>query len=98
MKPEKERLGCLVLFLLRHFVALLDGFVDRAAHVERLLRQVVILAVTDTTEATNGFGQRDVSGFTEDPAAGNISFSALLTFRHDVDKTKLATFFKLQLF
>src|SRR5690606_32681884 len=39
---------------------LLDRFVDGADHVERLLRQVVVLAVHDALEAADGVLQRDV--------------------------------------
>src|SRR5687768_15699743 len=37
----------------------LDGLVDGADHVERLLGQVVVVAVQDALEAADGLGQRD---------------------------------------
>ncbi|ABA50504.1 hypothetical protein BURPS1710b_0178 [Burkholderia pseudomallei 1710b] len=41
-------------------LGLLEGFVDRADHVERLFRQVVALAVDDHLEAADRFLQRHV--------------------------------------
>ena len=38
----------------------LDSFVDATHHVERLLRQVVVLTVDNAAESTNGFLQVDV--------------------------------------
>src|SRR5688572_32037545 len=43
-----------------HRLCLLERLVDAADHVERLLRQVVALAVADHLEAADGFLQRDV--------------------------------------
>src|SRR5690242_4416580 len=45
---------------LLHLFALLARLVDRADHVERLLRQVVVLALEDLLEATDGLASRDV--------------------------------------
>src|SRR5690606_8886002 len=46
--------------LFGHLVGLLDGFLDAADHVERLLRQVVVLALDDALEAADGVLERDV--------------------------------------
>src|SRR5712691_6314430 len=43
---------------LLHPFALLAGLVDRADHVERLLGQVVVLALEDLGEAPHGLGYR----------------------------------------
>src|SRR5581483_5031687 len=42
------------------FLRLLGGLVDGADHVERLLRQRVVLAVDDTAEAADGFFERHI--------------------------------------
>src|ERR1700730_2103334 len=61
--PSKSELSTLttrsdtatrLLILRLHLLALLAGFVDRADHVERLLRQVVVLALQDLLEAPDG--------------------------------------------
>ena len=44
----------------RHGFRLLDGLFDRADHVERLLRQVVVLAFDDLLEALDRVGDRHV--------------------------------------
>src|SRR3974377_1402548 len=64
--PENRRLSCVtiskwsvaILSLLLHLLAEFHGFVDRADHVESLLRQIVMLAFQDFTEAAHGFAQR----------------------------------------
>src|SRR3954451_10773579 len=43
-----------------HLLCLLHGFFDRAHHVERLLREVIVLAVHNLTEAADGVGDRHV--------------------------------------
>src|ERR1700722_9864615 len=43
-----------------HVLGLLDRLVDAADHVERLLRQMVDVAVDDHLEAADGFLQRHV--------------------------------------
>ena len=48
------------LGLFGHLLGLLDRFFDAADHVERLLRQVVVLAVDDRLEAADRVLQRDV--------------------------------------
>lgn len=41
-------------------LGLFEGFVDRADHVERLLRQMIALTFDDHLEAADGFLQRHV--------------------------------------
>src|SRR4051794_34607461 len=43
----------------RELLALLDGFFDRADHVEGGLREVIVLAFTDGAEALDGVGEVD---------------------------------------
>src|SRR5438045_1536767 len=51
---DTENFGCAMPGLrLRQLPAALDGLLDRAHHVERLLRQVVVLAVEDLREAAD---------------------------------------------
>src|ERR1700751_6019102 len=47
------RLFLLVVRLARKTLALLDSAVDRSDHVERLLRQLVVLALDDLLEAAD---------------------------------------------
>ena len=42
------------------FLGLLDRFLDSADHVERLLRQVVVLAIDDAFEAADRVFQGDI--------------------------------------
>src|SRR5512135_1126915 len=63
--PENRRLSCVtiskwsvaILRLLFHLLADFYGFVDRADHVERLLRQIVVFAFQNFTEAAHGLAQ-----------------------------------------
>src|SRR3981081_3216076 len=48
-----------LLILRLHLLALLAGFLDRADHVERLLGQVVVLALQDLSEAADGLLHAD---------------------------------------
>src|SRR4051812_24476996 len=58
---SRWRSVCPAMSLLsRDLLGLVEGFVDRADHVERLLRQVVALAGHDHLEAANRLGQRHV--------------------------------------
>ena len=41
----------------RHFLGLLDGFVDGANHIERCFRHIVMFAVANFLETANGFFQ-----------------------------------------
>src|SRR5512136_2530986 len=74
--PENRRLSCVtiskwsvaILRLLLHLLADFHGFVDRADHVERLLRQIVVLALEDFAEAAHGLAQGHVAAF----AAGEL--------------------------
>src|SRR5438477_8018072 len=51
---DTENFGCAMPGLrLRQLPAALDGLLDRARHVERLLRQAVVLAVEDLGEAAD---------------------------------------------
>jgi len=50
--PDRTALG--------DFFGLLKRFVDRANHVERLLRQVIALTSGDHLETADGFRQRHV--------------------------------------
>src|SRR5947209_7369951 len=50
---ERWRGGRGVRSLLRQLLRLRDGQLDRADHVERLLRQVVVLAVQDFAESAH---------------------------------------------
>src|SRR5690606_2783850 len=42
------------------FLGFLDGFVDAANHVERLLRQVIVVTFQDAAEASDGVLQGNV--------------------------------------
>src|ERR1035437_8952554 len=46
-----------------HFLGLGAGFLDCADHVERLLRQIVMLAFKDFPEAADGLGHADILAF-----------------------------------
>src|SRR5512140_2831485 len=69
--PENNRFSCVtiskwsvaMLALALHTLADFHGFVDRADHVERLLRQIVVFAFQNFTEAAHGFAQRHIAAF-----------------------------------
>ena len=48
-----------LLRLGEELLVLFDRFFDRADHVERLLGQVIVLAVDDAAEAANGVRERN---------------------------------------
>src|SRR5512141_3082408 len=74
--PEDKRFSCVtisrwsvaILRLLLHLLADFNGFVDRTHHVEGLLRQIVVLAFQDFTEAAHRLAQRHVAAL----AAGEL--------------------------
>src|ERR1700693_3295812 len=57
---------------LLHLFALLPRLVDRADHVERLLRQVVVLAVQDLLEAAHRLGDRNRLALTPGEPLGDV--------------------------
>src|SRR5512139_3077399 len=74
--PENKRFSCVtisrwsvaILRLLLHAFADFHGFIDRADHVEGLLRQIVMLAFQDFAEAAHRLAQRHIAAF----AAGEL--------------------------
>src|SRR5512143_2891534 len=74
--PENRRLSCVtiskwsvaILRLLLHLLADFDRFVNRADHVERLLRQIVVLAFQNFAEAAHGLAQGHIAAV----AAGEL--------------------------
>ena len=52
--------GCLCGLFLGHFGALGHGFFNTADHIERLLGQVIVLAVNNTLEGADSVFQGDV--------------------------------------
>ena len=52
---HERRLLLTLLPTTLHFFCTLNHFIDSASHIESLLRQIVVLALDDFAEATNGF-------------------------------------------